>query len=362
MSQTCLRMSFPSTIFRGFGAIDRLEDIAETLGNRVFIIGGHNALEAATPYMAPQLDKLDVVNTVWYGGECSEKNINALIAQIQPEAVDFLIVAGGGKALDTGKVVSIKLGIPLVAIPTIAATCAAIATTSVIYDDNGHYQDSWKLKQAPDYVIIEPQIIAKAPIKWLSAGLGDTLAKFYEYRVVSGGTPDGSLNMSAFNNGQLCFDVIARYGQDACEGVKNGEPTFALEQVMDAIFIYAGFTSIMGIGNHLAAAHGLYNGFTVNDKVRHFGHGLLVGYGNLVLLALEQRSDNEILDAITLAKACGVPVSLADIADLEATELDEVIHASVNNPNIKSMPFAVTAQSLKEAMSRVDSLAQHLRS
>ncbi|WP_070967840.1 iron-containing alcohol dehydrogenase family protein [Vibrio sonorensis] len=361
MSNNCLSMSFPSTIYRGTGAVSKIGEIADVLGKRVFIIGGHKALEASMPLMEEQLQNLEVVETAWYGGECSKQNFQMLTEKIQSHNVDFIIVVGGGKALDTGKVVAIDLGIPFAAIPTIAATCAAVATTSVIYDDKGHYLDSWKLSKAPDYVIIDPQIIAKAPLKWLSAGLGDTLAKFYEYRVICGGKPDGSLNMAAFNNGQLCFNVISRYADEACKGVIQGKSTFALEQVMDAIFIYAGFTSIMGIGNHLAAAHGLYNGFTVNDKVRHFGHGLLVGYGNLCLLALENRQDSEIVEAIKLAKSCGVPTSLAEIADLSDAELNEVVDASVNNPNIKSMPFDVSHQDLLNAIGRVNQLSDTLK-
>ena len=355
---TSLSMSFPSTILRGTGSVSRLDEIAQKLGKRVFIIGGNKSRAAVLPLIESQLNALNVVESAWYGGECSDSNAAMLMEKIKKHDVDFLLVIGGGKAVDTGKVVAANLGMPFVVIPTIAATCASIATVAVIYDDNGHYFESRKLKKGADYVIIDPQIIAKAPLKWLSAGLGDTLAKFYEYRVICQGKPEGSLNMAAFNNGKLCLEVISTYGPEACEGVKKGEITFALEQVMDAIYIYAGFTSIMGIGNHLASAHGLYNGFTVNDQVRHYGHGLLVGFGNLCLLALEKRSDDEINDAIKLAKSCGVPINMKEIGELSDAELQEVIVAAVNNPNIKSMPFPVSEQDLLNAINRINTLSE----
>ena len=360
MKNNCPELSFPSKMYRGFGSLDRIKNISKKLGDRLFIIGGNKALEVTMPLLESQLVDLELVDVAHYGGECSQENIDKLIKQINKESVDFIVAIGGGKTLDTSKLVAQAVALPLVTIPTIAATCAAVASASVLYDNNGHYLDFCVLNQAPDFVIMDPQIIAKAPVKWLSAGLADTLAKFYEFRAVCATNPESSLNMSAYNNGQLCFDVISRYGPDAIQAVKSGQTSFALEQVMDAIFIYAGFTSIMGVGNHVASAHGLYNGFTVNDKTRHFGHGLLVGYGNLCLLALEKRKEQDIFSAIQLAKDCGIPVSITEIADLSDDELMEIFNAAVATPEIKNMPFVVTSQDLVTATNYIEKLVSTL--
>ena len=138
----------------------------------------------------------------------------------------------------------------------------------------------------------------------------------------------------------------------------RGEGGSALEQVMDAIFSYAGFTSIMGIGDHVAGAHALFDGFTVLEKTREFGHGLLVGYGNLCLLALEERSDAEILTAIQLARQCGVPVSLKEISELNEYEIAQIIETAIQTPDMQNMPFNVSATMLRDAIHRVDRLAE----
>ena len=129
---------------------------------------------------------------------------------------------------------------------------------------------------------------------------------------------------------------------------------------MDAIFIYAAFTSIMGIGAHASAAHGLYEGFTVIDKTRHFGHGLLVGYGNICLLALEQRTDAELLEAIQVAKSCGIPTSLKEIATLTDDELQTVAQASAETEDMHNMPMPITAADIIAAMQRVDALSERV--
>lgn len=356
-------LSFPAHILRGIDALSRLGHTLDASMDQLFVIGGKTALAVTMPRLQHQMQtkaewkNRQIVQEAWYGGEVSQQHIDALVAQVTASSANVIVAVGGGKALDISKVVAQICHLPVVMIPTIAATCAAVSTVSVLYDESGHYIGLFKLDKAPDIVVLEPVLIATAPVRWLSAGLGDTLAKLYEYRVISGGEPDYSLNMAAFAQGKLCYQLIERFGGAACGEVMRGKAGSALEQVMDAIFIYAGFTSIMGVGDHVAAAHALFDGFTVLEKTREYGHGLLVGYGNLCLLALENCSDAEILTAIQLAKQCGVPVSLNEIASLNEEEIAEIIETAIHTPDMANMPFPVTALMMREAMSRVDRLA-----
>lgn len=120
--------------------------------------------------------------------------------------------------------------------------------------------------------------------------------------------------MATAINSELCYRIICQYGQKAVQEALCRESGKALEQVMDAIFIYAGMTSILGGGEHVAVAHALFEGFTAVDKTRDYGHGLLVGFGNLCMLAIENYSQTEMIEEILLAKSCGIPVDIAEIA------------------------------------------------
>lgn len=78
------------------------------------------------------------------------------------------------------------------------------------------------------------------------------------------------------------------------------------------LFLVAGLSSIFGGDKlHNSAAHAMYIGFTKIPAVHKVPHGLIVGYGNLCLLALEGRSDEEILKEIKLAKRCAIPTTLS---------------------------------------------------
>lgn len=354
---------FPARVLRGAGVINQLGAICAGLGQRALLIGGQRAMQAVATQVKTQLDAAGVtlLAPVWFGGETSLNHIERLAALAVEQQAEVLIGTGGGKALDTVKAVGAQLGLPVITVPTIAATCAAVTPLTIRYDDNGNFFDIFPLPQAPAAVIIDSELLAAAPARWLAAGLGDTLAKWYEFRAVSTRHPARTGNaLSSLAHSQICYEVIAEHGPAAYAAVLRGESGTSLDQVLDAIFTWAGLTSLMSNGAHAVAAHAIYEGFTFCDKTREFGHGLLVGYGNLCLLALEDRSDEELVDEMRLARDCGVPLTLAEIATLDESELALIIRESVHAPDMANMAEPVNEARLRAAMARIEGLAERV--
>jgi glycerol dehydrogenase len=177
-----LNIIFPAQILRGAGVINRLGEVCAALGKRALVIGGHAGLAAVDTQIRHQL-AASAVELVGLSGlaVCSEENIQRLAHQVEVTGADLVIGVGGGKALDTSKAVAVQTHVPVVTIPTIAATCAAVTPLTIRYHANGHFRDLFPLAQAPAAVIIDSEILATAPLRWLAAGLGDTLAKWYEF-------------------------------------------------------------------------------------------------------------------------------------------------------------------------------------
>lgn len=362
MDTTIARLSFPSKVFRGADALSSLGSFCKTQGKRVFILGGKTALAKTKDKIFATLDEANVqiVATEWYGGECSQKNINYLAALVITQKADIILAVGGGKALDTGKAVAAQCSLPLITIPTIAATCAAVTPLSVLYNDLGAFAGNRFLEECPIGTVVDTAILLDTPVTWLAAGMGDTLAKLYELRAASSCMQPTSLTISAVTNGQICYDIIQRFGNDAVKAVESQTMSSEFDSTIDAIILYAGLSSIFG-GDKLrnAAAHAIYNGFTKIPAVHKVAHGLIVGYGNLCLLALEGRPDQEIIEEIKLAERCSIPTSLRQIATLSETELRIAAEASAQATAMACMPFKVTAEMVIEAMQRVDCLAAH---
>lgn len=353
-------LRIPFTYKRGREVLKELGPFCKAKADKVFIVGGKKALEAVQDRLKESLEAavVEIVGIEWYGGECTWLNIEKMSRLAGEKKAELFIAVGGGKALDTGKAAAFKSKLPCITIPTIAATCAAFTPLSIIHDEHGVYVESTALAACPEGVFIDTDVIIQAPAKWLFAGMGDTLAKWYELRATTTKIPTTSWTLGGINNGKICYQVIKEFGPGAKTAMDQQKINEAFENVIDAIIFYAGMSSILG-GEKCrgAAAHAVYFGFTNIPQAHAVGHGLLVGFGNLCLLALEHRRTEEILTEIKLAQDCGVPIKLADIADLSPQDLQTVSQVAAAVDEMKNMPFPVNTQMVLEAIEKIDRLS-----
>ncbi len=153
------------------------------------------------------------------------------------------------------------------AIPTIAATCAAWTPLSVWYNDAG---------QALNFEIFDDanfpgagrtaRIILNAPAEYLLAGIGDTLAKWYEAVVLAPQPKALPLTVRLGINGALAIrDVLLASSETALADQRRGDLTQAFRDVVGGAII-AGGGMVGGLGERytgVAAAHAVHNGLTV---------------------------------------------------------------------------------------------------
>ncbi|MBU9852650.1 iron-containing alcohol dehydrogenase family protein [Rahnella aceris] len=353
------RLVFPASVLRGRGAIKHLGAMCGRLGQRAMLVGGKRAIASVEAKVADQLEQqmVSYLGSEIFNGVCCQEEINRLADVFRTQGVEVIIATGGGKALDTAKAAGVACNIPVVTLPSIAGTCSAVSSLAFRYHQDGEFRDMMPLPCGPAAVVIDADLLATAPLQWLSAGIGDTLAKWYEYRAISDLNQLTGLAGVARTNSELCYTLIEHFAADACFAVHDGKANNALEQVLDAIFLYAGLTSVMSNGAHTGASHALYEGFTACLKTRNIPHGLLVGYSNLCLLALENRSDDELLTAIALARDSAIPTQLAHIATgLTEQDLAVIIDHSLSTPDMANMPMDITFEDVRGAVERVERL------
>jgi uncharacterized oxidoreductase len=184
MSNTDIRVvPGPANYFSHPGSLAHLNDFftPEQLSRAVWIYG-ERAIEGARPFL-PESFNARGAKHLLFKGHCSERDVTHLVNESGDASV--VIGVGGGAVLDTAKAVARRLGVPVVAIPTIAATCAAWTPLSVWYNDAGQALHFEIFDDANFLVLVEPQIILNAPAEYLLAGIGDTLAKWYEAVVLA---------------------------------------------------------------------------------------------------------------------------------------------------------------------------------
>lgn len=355
-----VNLTVPTVYRRGLDILEGIGEFCAEKGSRVLLIGGKNALAAAQERITGSLlaAGVEVIGVEWYGGECTWANIEKVSQIAQQRNADIIVAAGGGKALDTGKAAAFKNKIPCVTVPTIAATCAAFTPLSIVYRADGVYLENTNDSVCPAGVFLDTSIIINAPSKWLYAGMGDTLAKFYELEATTSKIPITSWTLGGINNGKICYQIIKEFGPKAKETIERQETSDSLDSVLDAIVFYAGMSSILG-GEKCrgAASHAIYFGFTNIPAAHALGHGSLVGFGNLCLLALRQVREEEMLPEIKLAKECGVPIKLAQLGELSNEDIGKVAEVAASAQDMKYMPMQVTADMVVKAIRLVDRLS-----
>ena len=118
-----------------------------------------------------------------FQGECSIEAITAHVEDFSKERIDCVIAAGGGKCIDTGKGVAFRLGTPVVIVATLASNDAPCSALSIIYSPEGVSTGVEFYPNSPALVVVDTEIVAAAPERYLVAGMGDAMATWYEARV-----------------------------------------------------------------------------------------------------------------------------------------------------------------------------------
>jgi glycerol dehydrogenase len=297
-----------------------------------------------------------------FAGECTKNEVERLNALCTEQACDVVIGLGGGKAIDTAKAVSSALDIPVMSVPTIASTDAPCSSLSVVYNEKGEFQEYSFYKSNPDLVLVDTSIIAKAPVRFLVAGMGDALSTYFEARACersfADNIPGGKSTKLAVAAAKLCYETLMEDSIKAIAACENNVVTPALENIIEANTLLSG----MGFeSSGLAAAHAIHNGLTALEEAHGFFHGEKVSFGTLVHLVLENAPAEEIEEVISYCKAVGLPTCLKDLGVEEVT--DEKVRAVADlatapNETIHNMPFKVTSDDVFAAIYAANALGQ----
>jgi glycerol dehydrogenase len=200
----------------------------------------------------------------------------------------MVIAAGGGKALDTGKLLAETLRVPSVMAPTIAATDAPTSRVAVLYTDAHAQLRVVRLRSNPALVAVDTAIIARAPVRFLVAGMGDAIATWPEARTCAAGggrTPVGGRpSRAALALAELCYRTVLAHGRQARADVAAGRTSDAVEAVVEANTLLSGLGFESG---GLAAAHSLYAGLSLLPAGAAYLHGEKVAFGVVVQSVLE---------------------------------------------------------------------------
>ncbi len=346
----------PAQVLRGFQALELSKEAIARLGQRPLVVGGERTLATQASQLQPVPEQQQLsYSLASYSPDCSEASLASLRQSAASHQADVIIGIGGGKALDTAKLLAHQCKLPIVTIPTSAATCAAWTGLSNIYSDQGAFLYDVSLDHCPDLLILDYSLIQTAPQRTLVAGIGDALAKWYEASVSSGSSPF-TLIIAAVQQARVLRDILFQKSADALK-----EPgSEAWREVVDATVLLAGV--IGGLGGaqcRTVAAHAVHNGLTHVAAAHDALHGEKVAYGILVQLRLEEMLQGNQLAAsarqqlLKFYTEIGLPKTLDDLnlGNITLAELRQAAEIACNpNSDIHRLPFKVVPEQLMAAM------------
>ncbi|MEE8400006.1 MAG: glycerol dehydrogenase [Desulfobacterales bacterium] len=361
---TIKTMISPQRYVQGPGALSQIAVHLQAFGvKNPLIVASPSALKACETILADALGHSNIAHTFTeFGRECTFDEIDRIKGLCLDGGHDAIIDCGGGKVMDAGRAAAATnaitiapplwqpdpfpgAGVPCIQVPTVASNDAPTASSCVVYDAQGVQAGVVSTTANPNLVLVDTQIIARAPVRTLAAGMGDALATYFEAdRVHRSGRQNvigGFALHTVLTMARLAYDILMEYGLAATREVAEKKAGPALEEVAEANILLSGIGYESG---GLAAAHAIAQGFgNRHDQFDQMPyHGELVAFGTLVQLVMEP-ADSELVDKVrNFCTSVGLPTTLEALGIKSTTDdtLRLVAEDAAKDGNMAAMPKA----------------------
>jgi glycerol dehydrogenase len=347
----------PRLYIQGPGVLTQAAEHVHRLGSRPALITDAEVAELLGPRLVEELAPLaEGFAPLVLSGEITRAAVEELAAAAR--GADVVVAAGGGRALDAGKAVAIRLAVPLMLVPTIASSDAATSRGAVLHEPDGEAAVE-RLPWNPDVVLVDTAIIAAAPTRFLRWGIADALATKFELEAcaaVGAQTPSGAgATLAAAALADACHATVRAHARAALAAADAGVPSAELEAVVEAALLLSG----LGFeGGGLSIAHCVAIALDATPGLDHGSHGEQVAYGLLVQLALEE-DDLALREIAAFNEEIGLPRTLAAAGApaAGAEEIEALARAAMAAPWSVNHPLSPSAEDLSQAIRRVEALA-----
>ena len=318
---------FPHRYIQGAGAIKELGTHLKPLGKTALAVIDPGISAMMKPILEEAAKGQIELICMDFGGESTEAAMKSVAEEAKKHNCQIIIGVGGGKAVDTAKGAAYFYPAKLMIIPTICASDAPCSKNAVVYNEDHTVNRDIHGLFNPDIVLVDTSIIAKAPTRFLSAGIADALATWFEaesclvtrHKNFTGYTG----TRTAYAIARLCFDTLMENAAQAVEHCDLGIVTPQLEDTVEACTLMStlGFES-----GGLGAAHGFHQGLADLPETHKYMHGEKVAMGILASLFLTQKPMELIESIYEFHYLTRLPLCLEDL-DITDTSSEHLMIA-----------------------------------
>ncbi|HJJ56226.1 MAG TPA: NAD(P)-dependent glycerol-1-phosphate dehydrogenase [Methanocorpusculum sp.] len=170
-----LWIQMPRNVVVGHDVLIQIPEIISNLGitGPILVLSGETTMKLVGNRVVKLLQSYNVstciVNKITY--DELER-----VESVANELKSVLIIAvGGGRVIDTAKIVSYNLDIQFISIPTAASHDGIVSSRASVLTDSGHVSVA---AHPPVAVIADTKIISSAPRRLLASGCADIIANY----------------------------------------------------------------------------------------------------------------------------------------------------------------------------------------
>lgn len=305
-------------------------------GRKAYIIGGPTAINVVRKKLTISLCNADVIYEYHvYPGYNTLENANNFAAYCKDHSFDVVVGVGGGRIMDIAKAIAHIAELPVVNIPTQAATCAAYTPMSVEYTDEGaafgteggNFYHLFEVSA----VIVDETIMIYQPPRYVASGILDAMAKYIEIQHGHSQMRFEDFTMevyTAYEIAKYTYGILKENSLKIYNDVKEHKLT---KEVHDFLFINFALTSLIsGISKALgqtALAHEMYYVARMyfTKEAKNFLHGEIVGMA-LILQLYYNETPEKIPEFTEFMKAMEMPTTLSEIGIPETQDNIETIY------------------------------------
>lgn len=352
----------PGMYVQGFGELKNIGEYAKALGNSFTVIASTNRIRDLEALIRESFGEGVKLTFVASDAACVRSEIDRIAAIGREDGSDAIIGMGGGKVIDTAKAVSKELGKKIIIVPTVAASDAATTRCAVEYTEDGEELGEIPLAANPDLVLVDTEIIMKAPKRYMLAGLGDAMAKYVAAKTCYAGYQPSELGAGvtemAFAIAELSKKIMFENGELAMMAFDNGVMTKDLNKIIELNILISGVACEV---NGATTDHSFYAGFTtLKNREVEMLHGEYVTFSTLATMVLEGAPKEELDEYYSFCTRLGLPTTLEDLHldYMDEDDFMQVGQAVTECGPASHHPFEFTAAEAVAAMKVADSLGK----
>lgn len=366
MSDRIRAFGSPLRYIQGAGEFAHIPEYAKSYGRACYIIDGFLYEDVKERLRKLYEGNESEFQAICFEGECCQEEIDRILKLADGKETGVFVGIGGGKTLDTAKLCADESGRSIFIVPSSASTDAPVSEIAVLYTKDGEYIGSKKVKRNADLVIVDSEIIVKAPKRLFLAGIADALATCFEAEVCEKTkAPNyigkGYLSCKAgMAISRCCQDIIFQDSFAALKALEAGTVTEEFENVVEANILLSGL-GFLNTG--LATAHGIHSGLTALSETHKYLHGEKVAFGIVCQLILENADKEKLDKTLTFMTKMGLPVTLGDVGVTGTEEnIRTIAQKTVGGPLVHHEEQEVTLDLLCEVIRKADATGKKYKS